>query len=123
MKKITFLLYGVFLLVSFTAFAQSGGIKGKVLDGSFPLPGATVQLNGTQKNASTDFEGNYNITGISPGSYEVVAAYLGYEKTTQSIIVEAGKITAVSDILMQPISNELNEVVVTSTASRLSEAK
>ena len=123
MKKITFLIYGVFLLVSFTVFGQSGGIKGKVLDGLFPLPGATVQLNGTQKNASTDFEGNYNITGIRPGTYEVVVAYLGYDKATKTIVVEAGKITAVPDILMHPISNELNEVVVTSTASRLSEAK
>jgi TonB-dependent receptor len=122
MKKITFLVYGVFLLLSLTSFAQSGAIKGRILDGPYPLPGATIQLNGTKKTATTDFEGNFSINGIVPAEYEIHVSYLGYEKFTQAVIVEENKVTTVPNILLQPVSNSLDEVVV-STSRKLSEAK
>ena len=124
MKKITFLVYGFFILWSLVSFAQDGAVKGRVLDGAFPLPGATIQLSGTQKNASTDFEGNYTITGIAAGNYEMTVTYLGYEKASQSVSVEAGKVTPVPNIIMKSTTDELEEVVVSANASRrLSEAK
>lgn len=122
MKKITFLIYAIFLLLSFTSFAQSGVIKGRVLDGPYPLPGATIQLNGTKKTATTDFEGNFTISGVAPAEYEIQIAYLGYDKLNQVVIVVDGKITTVPDILLQSVSSNLDEVVVT-TSRKLSEAK
>ncbi len=123
MEKNRFLIYVAFLLVSLTAAGQKGAIKGKVFDGAFPLPGAIVQLNGTQKNASTDFEGSYNITGIEAGDYEIVVTYLGYEKINQKITIEAGKVMVVPNILLKASSNNLDEVIVKDNSKRLSEAK
>jgi len=123
MEKNRFLIYVVFLLVSLTAAGQKGAIKGKVFDGAFPLPGAIVQLNGTQKNVSTDFEGSYNFTGVDGGTYEISVTYVGYKKNTQTITIEPGKVTVIPGILLSASSNDLDEVVVKEHSRRLSEAK
>lgn len=124
MKKNIFLICTTFLFISWATFAQTGSVKGKVLDGSFPLPGAIVQLDGIQKSASTDFEGNFTITGVAAGNYAITISYIGYEKSHQNIIVELGKLTQVPNIYMKSTSDELAEVVVSASVSRrLSEAK
>ncbi|TKC07129.1 carboxypeptidase-like regulatory domain-containing protein [Pedobacter frigoris] len=124
MKKITFLATLSFLFFSLTALAQTGSVKGKVLDAKYPLPSATVKVNGTQKNVITDFDGNFTITGISPGSYSITVGYLGYEQGNEKIMVEPGKVTIVPDVLLKPVSNTLNEVVISSNGgNRLSEAR
>ena len=65
MKKIILL----FLIFPFLNFAQSKTITGTVNDeNSMPLPGATIQLDGsTTIGAITDFDGNFSIT-IPPDS-------------------------------------------------------
>ncbi|WP_316793750.1 TonB-dependent receptor [Pedobacter frigoris] len=124
MKKNTFLIIVNILFFSLTAIAQTGSLKGRVLDARFPLPGATIKVDGTQKNVTTDFDGNFTITGITAGSYTITVGYLGYEKRNESVKVESGKITIVPDMLLKPISQDLNEVVVSSNGGkRLSEAK
>ena len=55
-KKIAGLF--VFLLVTGTAFAQQSRIHGKVSDKNEALPGATVQVVGTNVGTITDAEGN-----------------------------------------------------------------
>lgn len=124
MKKILFLFYGLVILYSANSFAQDGIVKGRILDGNFPLPGATVQLNGTQKNISTDFEGNYTISGVEAGIYEMLIVYLGYEDAVINVIVEEGKVTSVPHVIMKSLSDELEEVVISVDSSRrLGEAK
>ena len=124
MKNNIFLICATFLFFSWTAFAQTGSVKGKVLDGSFPLPGAIIQLQGIQKSVSTDFEGNFTITGLKSGNYTIIISYVGYEKSNQDVIVESGKVAKVPNIYMKSTSDELQEVVVSGSVSRrLSEAK
>ena len=75
-KKYALLL--TFLLMSAMAFAQSGGITGKVTDETNqPVAGAVVSVDGTTIGASTDVNGNYTIR-LKPGTYAVTAKFIGY---------------------------------------------
>ena len=61
-------LFSLFLSVS--VFAQDLNVSGKVTDGSGSgLPGATVQVKGTNKGTSTDVDGNYKLAGRSLQCY------------------------------------------------------
>jgi len=68
MKKITLL---VLTLFSFTfAFSQSN-LKGRVIDSNgFPLPGATLIVDG-DKGTVSDFNGFYRFVNLDSGSVEI----------------------------------------------------
>ena len=86
-----------------------------------PLPFATVQLKGTSKGATTDFDGLYSIDNIDPGTYTVVFSFVGYETLeVPDVTVEAGKVTEVNTGLSATAA-ALDEVVITTTTSRESE--
>jgi len=46
-----------------------------------PLIGANVVLTGYKLGAATDFYGNYVIKNIPPGTYNIKASYVGYERS------------------------------------------
>jgi len=107
-KKYALLL--AFLTMSVMAFAQSGGITGKVVDeANQPIPGATVSVDGTTIGASTDVNGNYTIH-LKAGTYSVTAKFLGYNPLKKSATVDNSVVTV--DFALQPQSTGLNEVVV-----------
>lgn len=68
-----------------------GELRGYVYDETgFPLPGASVLLDGTEKGASADTDGLFVIDNIVPGSYNVTASYLGYgSKTEFNVIIKS----------------------------------
>lgn len=59
--------------------AQTGAISGTVYDeDGFPMLGASVSIQGTSTGAQTDFiEGKYQFKA-DPGTYTIVASYVGY---------------------------------------------
>jgi len=81
-----------------SAVGQTGAISGTVTDASSgeTLPGANVQIVGTQRGASTDASGTFRITGIEPGTYDIRASFIGYQRQTKEVEVEAGGTTEVS---------------------------
>ncbi|MDP5044068.1 MAG: TonB-dependent receptor, partial [Leeuwenhoekiella sp.] len=107
------------------AFAQgSGSIVGVLSDkevNNEPLPFATVQIKGTTKGTTTDFDGLYEIANVEAGSYTVVFSFVGYETVEiPNVIVEAGKVTTINTGLGATAA-ALDEVVITTTVSRESE--
>ena len=93
-------IYSTFLIVMVawaSLLAQSGSIKGKVVDATTnePLPFANVvvELNGSQAGGSqTDFDGNFTIKPLNPGKYNLKASYVGYQATgVNGIIVSLPK--------------------------------
>nr|WP_288936196.1 TonB-dependent receptor [uncultured Allomuricauda sp.] len=90
------------LLVSFVSRAQE--VTGTVYDDqNVPLPGASVQVKGTQTGAITDFDGNYSIEA-SPGDI-LVFSYVGFN--TQEATVTGSTL----DVTLQA-GLELENVVV-----------
>ncbi|MBD99119.1 MAG: hypothetical protein CMO34_04680 [Verrucomicrobia bacterium] len=71
------------LLLTLAVFGQSS-IKGKVLSDATAeeLIGASVYIMELSKGASTDFDGNYSINSVSPGTYTVIAQYISFRSDT-----------------------------------------
>src|SRR5690606_4943490 len=67
-------------LFSFGLVQAQGGItvSGTVQDGSGPLPGVNVVLLDNSKGTSTDFDGNFTLSGIDPQS-TLVFSYVGFK--------------------------------------------
>lgn len=100
-----------FLMLSVFAFAQTGGIKGKVIDETnLPVPGSTVTIDGTSLGATTDPNGNYVITGLKAGNYTVSVKFLGYNTATKTVTVGNSVVTV--DFALKAQNTALNEVVV-----------
>lgn len=90
------LLRGLFLLLPFISEAQTGTIRGFVLDKNSgdPVAFATVRIEGTGIGVTTDIDGIFSITGLSAGTYEVIVNYLGYEPLVVNINLRAGEIVS-----------------------------
>jgi hypothetical protein len=104
----------IFIMLPFLIFAQQGIIKGRVFDESSnePIPFANIIVFGTTIGTSTDGDGNYIFSGLSPGFVKLAVSAVGYEsKVTEDFQVTNSK-TFFIDIPMKPKEFELHEVVI-----------
>ena len=111
--------YSLFLfLVSGMAVAQSGSIKGKVVDQSNGEELAFVNViayrSGNQvSGVNTDFEGEFVVKPLEAGTYDLLFSYVGYgDKRINGVLVQNGKITFLDVKLNAGIQLEAAEVVV-----------
>jgi len=87
------------------ASAVQQTVKGKVTDeNGLALPGATIMVTGTKTIATTDMDGNFEITAAAGATLDVI--YMGYK--TQVVTVTGTTIS----VSMVPDASELNEVLV-----------
>ncbi len=101
----------LFALCTLTTYAQTGSISGKIIDDTnLPVPGASVQVVGTQKITSTDNDGSYRITGLTSGTYTVTVKYIGF--ASQSLTATVGNGNSVLNFNLKTDAQNLNEVVV-----------
>jgi iron complex outermembrane receptor protein len=106
-----YLLLCAFLMLSLATFAQTGSIKGKVVDETNqPLPGAAVTIDGTTLGSTADLDGNYTINNVKAGSYTLTAKFLGYVALKKTVTV--GNSVVVVSFGLQSDNRNLNEVVV-----------
>jgi TonB-dependent receptor len=119
-KKI---LSAVILLITTLSVNQlyaqtTGKIGGKVIDQktSETLIGATVSIQGTTKGVATDVQGQYSLSGVAPGHYNIEVRYIGYQsKSISDVIVKAGEVTKLDIALPESATTNLKEVVVRAT--------
>ncbi len=110
------LLVGSFLVLGVAAMAQTS-LQGKVTDeNGEPLLFANVVLkkNGNfVTGTETDLDGNYSITNIDPGTYEVEVSYLGYPtQRITGVVVYNGKANRLDVTMSSEGGIVLEEVVV-----------
>lgn len=109
-------LYFIAILILNSAFlwAQNGSIDGKVIDHKTQetIVGANVVIEGTTVGSSTDIDGNFLISNLKPGAYNIVVSFVTYKtQTINDVVVEAGKKTTLSISLLEDVA-ELAEIVV-----------
>jgi hypothetical protein len=115
MKTLRILAAALLLLfLSRTAQAQSGNIRGFVYtkDNGEPALFTNVYLKGTTLGASTDLNGFFSITKITPGTYTLMATYLGYDTASEVIEVKANQIINKKYYLAKA-AIQLTEIVLT----------
>ncbi|APQ17533.1 carboxypeptidase-like regulatory domain-containing protein [Maribacter hydrothermalis] len=91
-----------FLICSVTFGQDKSAVQGNILDGELlnePMLMATVSIENTDKITRTNFRGNFEFDNLSPGEYNLVVQFLGYETIELPIIVVVGKTTKIQAIL------------------------
>ena len=87
--------------------AQNIDISGNVQDGSgFPIPGANIIVNNSTKGTTTDFDGNFVLSGVKNGA-TISVSYIGY--ITQELVITSNKSLTIQ--LKEDLA-QLDEVVV-----------
>lgn len=117
----------LFIAIAFTGFsqAQTGTISGALSDkeaGGSPLPFANIIIKGTTKGTTSDFDGNYILENVDPGTYVIEISFIGYKTlTVTDVVVTSGKTTLVNGELSSEMV--LDDVIITgTTAQRESES-
>ncbi|WP_108804787.1 TonB-dependent receptor [Aquimarina sp. Aq107] len=100
-----------------------GELSGNVVDQTGqPVLGASVLIEGTEKGAQTDFDGNYRIENIIPGSYNLTVSYIGFQTQTKFNIIVKSKGTPTYNFVLKESAEALDEVVI-SNINRISRPK
>ncbi len=91
-----------------------GSITGTVTDAETgePLVGVTVLVQELNIGASTDSEGNFEISDLREGEHLLEARFIGYENVSELVTVSDDEVTVVNFEMTASLS-ELDEVVVT----------
>lgn len=113
------------LFLSFISFAQSGIVRGSVIDDGtgLTIPGVKVQIEGTSKRLLTDLDGEFTLS-VEPGTYIVSFTYLAYDTLrVEDVVVEVDKVVLLKEtrLKMEGSVQNFADVKVTARAVRNTE--
>ena len=118
MKKLKKVIAPILLLaialVSPLWSGTTGKIAGIITDKTSgePLPGANIVVIGTSLGASADFNGEYTILYVPPGTYNVQVSFVGYKKVTASEVRVYIDQTARIDVSLEAQAIEVGESII-----------
>ncbi len=105
----------VFILLNTVwLFAQTAEVHGKITDitNNKPVAFANVIVAGTQIGATSDFNGEFKITGLEPGYINLQVSFIGYKPLfSQDIMLSNNNIPFV-ELNLEPSDELLREVVI-----------
>jgi outer membrane receptor for ferrienterochelin and colicin len=113
-KQLNIILFLGFLFIHLSGFSQKAELKGKVIDASNneAVAFANVLVEGTQIGSTTDFDGNFIITGLSPGYVKLRVSFVGYKTTYSADILLSNNNTPFIEVRLEPSAQKLQQVVV-----------
>jgi len=106
-----------------TAAAQGGHgtVSGRAVDKlGAVLPGARVKVQPGGIALATDGLGEFTVTGLAPGEYTVMIAYVGFQDFTAKVSVKAGQVSRVDAALN--VAGGSQEVTVVADAQGVDQA-
>lgn len=117
MKKYIFTLLTIGLL-SFYSQAQTGLIRGALIDSDFqdPVPFANIVVKETGTGTTSDFDGNYELELVE-GVYTIVFSFIGYETVEVKDVSVKLNEAAIVNVILNTLAQGLDEVVVSVSAS------
>jgi len=104
-------------------FAQNGNIKGRIFNSknNESIPFASLIINGSKIGVSSDLNGNFQFTNVSPGYIKIAASSIGFESFLSSeFMITSGKTKSI-DIPMHEVAIRLAEVEVKASTFRRDE--
>lgn len=115
-KTIITLLFCSILHVSFAKTPEAllpGSLTGRVVDEmGYVLPGATVQVEGTDFGAVSDINGFFRVTGLENGTYKVKVSFIGFNSEEQTVTITDNRTVPLDNIVLKE-GILMDEVVVT----------
>jgi len=119
LSNVAWLLFVVFGCVwpgVVRAQERKGAITGTVRDSSKSvLPGALIEVQGSDKRIVSDAQGQFRIADLAPGEYTLAVSYVGFARFTTMVKVEGGQ-EANADAELQ-VASQADQLIV--TAERL----
>lgn len=102
------------LLFSSLAFSQTGKLSGKVTDRETgdALPGANVNLVGTNLGAASDVNGNFVVLSVPVGSYTVRATFIGYRNVNIEDVRVNSQLTTSLKFELPAEAVEVSEITI-----------
>jgi len=112
-KKIRFLIL-LLLCSPILIYSQTGKIVGTVtdLETGEALIGANVLIEGTNQGAATDLNGNYFILSVEPGTYTLIARYIGFREMRFENIRVSVNLTTETNFGLPSETYSTEEIVV-----------
>ncbi|WP_299776784.1 TonB-dependent receptor [uncultured Formosa sp.] len=113
----------VFLTTALSYSQDAGTITGKLTDKEYnnePLAFANILIKGTTNGTTSDMDGMYSLTDLTPGKHTLVFSFVGYLTQEVPVTVTAGNTTQI-DIIMSASAAALDEVVIQTTTRKESE--
>lgn len=101
------------LSLSTWAFSQTtASLSGKVADAGTgeTLAGASIFVEGMNKQLTTDLNGYFDLSSIQPGTYTLVCQYLSYSDKKLRVEIKGGEIAFVR-IDLQETGTDLTDGV------------
>lgn len=119
-KKIYASVFGLLMTLS-TASAQTSTISGRIADKDEPIHDAVVYLADTSWQTVTDSLGNFSLTDVEVGDYQIVVEADFYGVYTQDIVLKEGENPLLSiDLNTDNAASQLDELVISGTMKPVS---
>lgn len=94
---------------------QSGTISGTITNGQEPLEMVKISVLSANEGAYTNANGDYQITDLPFGTYQIQATLSGYMSDPETVSISATKPQATIDFTINLNVQEMGEVVVSGT--------
>lgn len=123
MKPLFKILFFLLIISSVDVYAQTGVIKGKVInvENNLPVPFASIVVGTSQQGTTTDEAGNFELTGLLPGFTNITVSSLGFKTQTYRDIQVTNAKAAYVEVALEPVANQIEGVVIKQSPFRSSE--
>jgi outer membrane receptor for ferrienterochelin and colicins len=112
--KLYLAILGLILPLSLFGQSEPGILKGTVTSNGEPVIGANVTLEKSQKGAATNVNGEFVLSDLEPGTYDLLVSAIGYKEFRRDVKVSPSE-TVTLELTLEQKTEELGEVVVTGT--------
>jgi len=113
-KKNIYIIITLIIASSSGIFAQTGSIKGRVYNeiNNESIPFANIVLDSTQLGTTSDENGQYLITNLKPGVYNLSCSFIGFKTAyIYEILVSSANVTDIN-IALSEESALLDQVIL-----------
>ncbi len=108
--RATFRFLSIFLLFGFSSHAQEkkGSISGHVTDVNHDaLVGARVEVQPNGYAVTTDAQGAFTISDLTPGKYTLTVSYVGFKPFSKDVTVAAGVTNADAMLDIETVNEQV----------------
>jgi iron complex outermembrane receptor protein len=105
-----FFLLTCLVLLTFSAWSQV--LEGRVTaESGEPVPSASVVLEGTRWGTATNENGHFTLSGVAPGTYQLLVSSIGYKPNSRRVAIREGHTHRIA-VVLQAAAGDLEVVEV-----------
>lgn len=115
----------LFIALLFPLAIQAQILRGTVVDASdnSPLPGAIISIEGVSNQAISDMDGQFELSGLKTGLFNVSVALIGYDAQTQFEVLVTQAKPAIVNFNLREALQVLDEVEISAQQQFKQEAQ